>query len=221
MSILNIENFRQTVAPGFQKPNKYLVQFPIPPVLSGLGGVTPTNGATPSPGYTTLQNLQYYADSCDLAGVGVGTVNIIRYGYGASEKSPFAPIFNDLLITFYNDVNSNNLKFFQVWLNSIQNFNMQEGINAVFNGGISPYESFYKDDYAVDGIISLLSDQGEVKRKFRPRKMWPTQINEIKLAWQLRDIMKFAVFFNYMDWYIDVEEAANEVPTTPTLGVLG
>jgi len=196
MSILNIENFRQTIAPGFQRPNKFLVQFPIPPLMASAG----VSGGTPL--YATLQNIQYYADSCDLVGVGVGTVNIIRYGYGASEKVPFAPLFNDILMTFYEDVNNNNLIYFQSWLSVIQNWNMSQGIAANFaTGGLSAYESSYKDDYAVDGTITLLNELGEGEKSWRPRKMFPVQIAETKLAWGLRDVMRISVIFNYMDWY--------------------
>ena len=198
MGFLNIETFRQQVAPGFQKLSKYLVRFPIPPILSTLGGVT-----AGSYYYNALSKMEFYATMIDLPGAGVGTTNIVRYGYGASEKQPFAPLFDDIQMTFYNDVNSNNLTYFQGWLSRIQNFNMSGGINNTNLSGISPYEGYYKDDYAVDPWVILLSETGEEQVVYRVRKLFPVQIFNTRMAWAAKDIMGVSVYFNFMDWYIE------------------
>jgi len=196
-AFLNIENFRQQVAPGFQRLNKYLVRFPIPPVLNSTVGAGPG-----SQYYNTLSKIEFYTSLVELPGVATGTVNVVRYGYGATESVPYVPLFENIQMMFYDDVNNMNLTFFQGWLNNIQNYNMSEGINGG-STALSPYEGYYKDDYAVDGWIILLSDKGEEMVTYRVRKMYPVQVFNTKLFWAAREIFQVSVYFNYMDWYIE------------------
>ena len=118
---------------------------------------------------TAVANLEFFADSIDFAGVTLATHNVTRYGYGPFEKKPVFPQFADIMITFYADASAENLTFFQAWLNTIANFNFSNGINPLTQnnqlnipyslaGGQSVYEVAYKDDYAVDGWITMFDN---------------------------------------------------------------
>ena len=193
---------------SFQKLEHYDIFVPVAPIMGPLA-------SQGQPISTTNQGLIYYSDSIDLAGVSLGTLPIVRYGYGTSEKKPFAPIFNDIMITFYADGESNNLGYFQAWMMLINNFNMQKGINSPQNSSsaYSPYELQYKDDYAVDLIITIYDNSGNPIRAFALREAYPIDIPSIKMGWAMtQDIMRVTVLFTFVDWYIVSNIPNNNIP---------
>lgn len=211
----NIAAFTAEVQSGFQKPNRYRVRFPIPPVLNGYQPFT-----------ASLPTLEFFAESADLVDIGFATRNIVRYGYGMSEKKPFTPIVNDVAITFYNDSVSSNLGFFQQWTWAIQNYDLSNGIvvngQQGLNTTVQPYELLYKDDYAVDGMITLIDNNDNDVATWRMRRMWPMHITNTKLGWAIiNDIMKITVVFNYTDWYIDTSQSGTLISTYKALSNAG
>jgi hypothetical protein len=188
--------FSATVQNGFQKPSRYRLRFPIPSVLAGVQTFT-----------QDLPYMEYYSDSIDFVDVGFATRNVVRYGYGPHEKQPTFPVFNDVMVTFYNDSLSNNLTFFQQWMWSVQNFNMSSGIlpnSGDTNGSVQPYELLYRDDYVVNGMITLLDNTDQDVCTWRMRRMWPIHMPNVKLGWAIiNDVMRVTVMFAYTDWYVD------------------
>lgn len=206
----DIDAFRGVNDQIFLKPTHYSVLFPIPVVAQAAGAVG-----------TFLQqtyNLQFASDSIDLVGVGSLNNTVVRYGYGASEKKAGAPSFNDILITFYNDGQSQNLNFFQLWMDLIINFDMSQGIGSPNSLGAFPYEVAYKDDYAVDGRVTMYDSNANEVFTIVMRKMYPVQIFETKLGWGLvQDIMRVSVMFTYQDWYFDSNAGGTLFSGTPVI----
>ena len=206
--IFSIDDFRAATDFGFLTPDRYRVRFPIPPAM-----------ANTYKEYTALYNtnryLEFYSDSVDFAGVGLATHNVVRYGYGASEKKPIAPIFNDVMFTFYNDTESMNYHFFELWMNIVSNFNMSKGIDGVINPGSVPYEMYYKDDYAVDSMVTLIDNNANEVATWRYRQMFPIDIPHIKLGWGIiQDVMRATVVFSFTDKYIDTDLGGSLITAT-------
>lgn len=182
---------------GFLKLTRYRVRFPIPQAM--------VNNNLSSGYYNLLRTMEYYTDSFDFPGMGFITRNVVRYGYGPSEKKPVAPGFSDIAMTVYNDATSLNFNFFRDWLLLVQNFDMTDGIAGLSTStNNEPYELFYKDEYAVDGMVTLLSDTDEDVVTVRMRQMFPIHIPEMKIGWAIKnDIQRFRVIFSFTDWYTD------------------
>jgi hypothetical protein len=200
----DINQFRSVVAGGFAKPDRYRIRFPIPLGLNPFGTY-----------YNISRFLEFYAESIQFVGVGFTTVNILRYGYGASEQKPIFPNFQEIQVVFYADAAGDNLRFFHDWANLVNNFNMKGGIVSPSADGVYPYEFAYKDDYVVDGMITLLNGFGDEVQTWHPRRMYPLQIPSIALTWSsTRDILKLTVIFTYMDWYREKVEEGQPLPAT-------
>ena len=220
--VFEIDSFRSAVSAGFQKLEHYRVRFPYPNLMLGQTYANTLN---------SVAALEFYADSVDFAGVSLATHNINRYGYGPTEKKPVFPQFQDIMITFYADANADNLTFFQAWLNTIMNFNMSGGINSIvtnnqFNtpydlpGGTNVYEVAYKDEYAVDGWVTMFDNAENPITTLYMRQMYPIHIPEIKMGWALtQDVMRVTVIFTFMDWYIISGDPDNPGAVQNNLGV--
>lgn len=206
----SIDDFRGQNNENFLRPTRYNVLFPVPVVAQAAGAVSTFLDQT--------YNLQFASDSVDLVGVGFLNNVVVRYGYGASEKKAGPPSFNDVLITFYNDGESRNLNFFQLWMDLITNFDMAQGIAQNNSLGAFPYETSYKDDYAVDGRITLFDQNKNDVFTIVMRRMFPVQIFETKLGWGLvQDIMRISVMFTYQDWYFDSQSGGTLFSGNPSI----
>jgi hypothetical protein len=91
--------------------------------------------------------IHLYADSVNIPGINFATSETRRYGYGPVEKKPYAPIFNDITVSFLVDANANIYKYFYKWLNNIVSFDQYVNNNSVSERGLGAFEVDYKDDY--------------------------------------------------------------------------
>ncbi len=148
--------------------------------------------------------MDFFCNTSQLPGVALATRPVTRYGFGASEKKPVFPVFNDLLMTFYNDSGSVNLQFFQDWLNSISNFQFYNTINDSNNPstGQQIYELSYKQDYAVEAELHLYDVAGNVQYVVAMRDFFPVMIPEIIMSWEnVSQFMQISVMFTFTDFY--------------------
>lgn len=215
-----INTFRSVVR-GFQKLEHYRVRFPYPSLMLSDTYQTGTKNTVPF--------LEFLSDTVILPGVAMGTRPINRYGYGPSEKKPVFPQFSEVMMTFYADQEADILTFFQAWMNSIFNFNMQGGISNlatqntpsipyVAAGGQDAYEVSYKDDYAVDAWLTLLDNSENVIHTTYLRQCYPIHIADTQLGWGLtNDVMRVSVYFAFNDWYIVTGDPDSPVQTTAPL----
>jgi hypothetical protein len=204
----NISDFRAIMFDykGPAKLDRFNLRFPVPPCL----GDTVSNDNVPLG--LAGRFMEFFCNSADIPGVGLATRNIVRYGYGASEKKPVFPVFNDVWMQFLNDSGSINLSFFQTWLTSIcqsQFFSTIEGsprpIQA-FQGqknNTDVYELTYKEDYAVDAQLRLYDAHDQEKYIIVMRDFFPVLIPETKLSWDnVNSVFQLVVMFSYTDWYL-------------------
>lgn len=186
--------------------------FPIPAGLQGNQESVNGQGVL-----DTVRYMEYWTNTTDLPGVSLLTRPINRYGYGGSEKKPIVPIFNDIMMTFYNDSGSVNLQFFHDWFKLVSNFNLKDGVNSTFdtqNYKTAPWELSYKGDYTVDPEIILYDIAGDPQYTIKMRELYPISIPETKMVWEPQPtIMQIVVMFTYYDWY-HLDSASSDNPTT-------
>ncbi len=198
----NIERFRSQIsAKGIQKPNKFLIQMGIP---SGLQTFLTNTTYT-----QVVNNIQYWAEASQIPGIMLQMRQILRYGYGATEKKPFAPTFNDISLTILADGKAENWTLFQQWIKFINNYDMRGGLTVLdaTTGAIQAntqdvYELSYKNEYAINLDIIGFNDAGTETFHIVLREAFPIFVGDIPLNWQdNNNLMRIPVSFTFSDWY--------------------
>lgn len=148
-------------------------------------------------GEKLVYNLHLYAESASIPGLNFATSDIRRYGYGPIEKKPYAPIFNDITISFLVDGTGDLYKFFNKWMNRI--VSSDQYVNgSSSNNGLSAFEVEYKDDYKTQINISTFDEAGEVVLNTQLVDAVPIAISDTQLSWSDNDsVMKLQVTFTY------------------------
>lgn len=204
----NISDFRAIMFDyqGPAKLDRFNLRFPVPPCI------TNAKTAESIPMSEAGRFMELFCNSVDLPGMGLATRNIVRYGYGASEKKPVFPMFNDVWMQFLNDSASVNLTFFQTWITSINQSQFYNTINEsslpipAFQGQKNRtdiYELSYKEDYAVEAQLRMYDAHDTERYVIHLRDFYPTVIPETKLAWDnVNSVFQLIVMFTFTDWYM-------------------
>lgn len=182
-----ISGFRSTInnLNGLQRSNHFYVTIPNPPILQGdIGPIV----------------LPFLTESASIPGVSLSTSEIRRYGYGPTEKKPYAPTFVDQQMTFLGDASGMVHKFFYKWMNGIVKYDEFPMGRPGYNG-VRPFEVEYKRQYAVDITITAID---EVDRKIMEIKLYdafPVAMGDIGLSWNQTDgYVNIPVSFSYFKW---------------------
>lgn len=182
-----INGFRSTVNAlnGLQRPNHFYVTIPNPPILRGdIGPIL----------------LPFLTESANIPGMALATSDVRRYGYGPTERKPYAPIFVDQQMTFLGDASGTVHKFFYKWMNGIVKSDEFPRGRPGFNG-VRPFEVEYKRQYAVDITITAID---EVDRKIMEVKLYdafPIAMGDINMSWGQNDsYVSLPITFSYFNW---------------------
>jgi len=179
---------------GFSRPSLFYVEI-VPP--KSMFGTAERDNA---------KSLAFLSESANLPGVSLATTDVRRYGYGPTERKPYAPIFVDTTITFLVDNKGVVQSFFYKWINSIVKFDTVVGGNgSVFNNRlINPFEVNYKDDYSSDIIITTVDDSNNDIVNVRYTKAFPIFMGDISLGWNDTDsVARLPITFTYYNWKIE------------------
>jgi hypothetical protein len=182
-----ISGFRSTInnLGGLQRSNQFYVTIPNPRILQGdIGPIT----------------LPFLTESAVLPGVSLATSEIRRYGYGPTEKKPYAPVFTDQQMTFLGDGSGVVHKFFYKWMNGIIKYDEFPRGRPGYNN-VRPFEVEFKRNYAVDITISCID---EIEKKIIEVTLYdafPIFVGDVALNWADNDsFVRFPVTFTYYKW---------------------
>jgi len=214
----NAADFRSILGrgAGVAEPNKFRVRFFLP---AGLNGTIPSQGTGGSEeGHTsksgsdieTLRYLEFWAHSTSLPAFGLMAQPAKRYGYGANERRPFAPVYTDVQVQFIADDHGDNWKLFYNWQNMIFNTRTQLGMDSTtgavkMNGGsfelfYEPYELAYRTEYLTDVQIHTFSKTGQQNMHIVLREAFPVSMGGVSLNWaDNNSFMSLPVTFAYTD----------------------
>lgn len=144
----------------------------------------------------TLRSLSLRAVNANFPGIQLMLKdNVLRYGYGPTEKTPHNVLFSDTGLTFLVDARSRVYHFWYRWLKYIVNFDSSSsmfednidpsGVNEDgqldLSGAGSKYEVAYKDEYIADVTISPTSDLHNKSMSCILHRAYPIAIQEIPL----------------------------------------
>lgn len=189
------------------RPNLALVEFTIPLGLFGIDNFQRN--------VNTVQTMEYWCEGATLPEFIVVAHQAARYGYGAQEKRPFLPAFQDATFMFIGDGEDNNFRFFYQWINIITNADMRDGpiatptdvaaLSSNFQPkpvGMAPYELSYPIEYKTDVRIILYDVKGQPQRVVNLREAFPIMIGQIQTHWSDNNsYIRQPISFSFTDWY--------------------
>jgi hypothetical protein len=186
-----ISKFRTEIdTGGVLRTNRFIVQFP--------------NAGN------TENMLSLRCESVQWPGVSFMTMDTPpRAGYGATELIPYAPIFEDVTLSFIVDKNSKTHKFFFDWMNRIVNLQSEGQTNLKGAGAKKPaYEVGYKKDYSTDINITMYRETGTTEGNDRVMTAtlygaFPKALPSFELNWgSENEVLRLNVQFAYTDYFI-------------------
>lgn len=206
----DLNNFLGTVSKlnGFTRPSYFYIEILPPLVMRDRIDDT--------------RNLAFLCESTNLPGVQLATNPIRRYGYGPEERKPYAPVFVDIMFSFFIDGKGTIQQYFYKWMNSIVKFDeMPWGQSQdAYGTTIRPFEVNFKEQYATDILITTVDESNNDIVNVRLREAFPIFLGDVNLGWADTDsISRLPVTFTYFNWKIE-RININQFQQAPTQSAL-
>lgn len=176
---------------GVLRSHSYMIMINPPPSLSE---------------YDTAQ-LTLRCDSVNMPGINFMTQDgIYRYGYGPAEVMPYNVMFTPVTMSLMVDRAASQYTFFNLWMNSIFDMNMQGGILGGDKSS-SPYEVAYKKDYAVTMNMFVYNETADKVIELTFQEAYPLLMQDTPLAWgDQQTIMRLQISMAYKTFYMKTIE---------------
>jgi hypothetical protein len=189
----NVQNFLSRVneAGGLVQNNKFRLLVTPPPIFRSSNNYDEETKANLSDGARTLE---YFCSSASIPGVNLNTHEIRRYGYGPMEKRPYSASFADATFNVYFDSKRKNYDFFQTWISSIMDYDVNNSTNSKF---LLEYKSEYQS--TIDLFVH--DNTGVIVGHYVMDEAFPISIGDIPLNWgDTNSILKIPVTFTFFTW---------------------
>lgn len=211
----NLNNLSQVINKhGISRTNRFIVIISIPKVLSGTSFAE------------HQRTLTFLCEGTSLPGVALATDEQKRFGMGPTEKRPYAPIFNDVLLQFYGDGQGLIHKYFYLWLNNIVRFDMantRDNVDSRSTSKLAPFRVQYKDNYKCNITIITYNEKNESVIEVKLNDAFPVSIPDIPLSWGDNDqFMRIPVTFHYWTWSMNeyLSKDLSRIKLKPELNIL-
>ncbi len=165
-----LDQFLSTIGQGLITDNKFLMFMGVPSILT-------SSVKAPPPNY-----LPFLCKRVNLPGMGFETNQYRANGYGPVQETPIAPKFNRITANFYCDTTGMVVNYFNFWFNRIINNSLSTN-NGYNSDGAYPYESYFKNEYAVNSQIVVYSQTNENVISYDMQLMFPIGIGDVTLDW--------------------------------------
>jgi hypothetical protein len=208
----NVQNFLSKVneAGGLVQNNKFALTITPPPIFKSTSNYNEDVKAKLEDG---AKNLVYFCSSASIPGVTLNTHEIRRYGYGPNEKRPYTVSFSDATFNIYFDSKRKNYDFFQTWISSIMDYDVNNSTNSKF---LLEYKSEYHS--TVDLLVH--DNTGTEIAHYVMDEAFPISIGDIPLNWgDTNSIIRIPVTFTFFTWSNELvksaarfEETSSRVP---------
>jgi hypothetical protein len=207
----NINDFKALLNKfhGVARTNMFDVQIPVPPMMRGQTNINNNE--------VTATQISLLCEQATLPGVSLNTVDIRRYGTGATEKKPYLPTFADQTFMFIGDNVGAVHGFFYKWMNGIIKYDVNPGnLTRTGYNGSSAFEVEYKNSYAVDIVITCYDEADNSIIVCRLYNAFPIFLGDVQLSWADNDqYMRIPVTFTYYNWDLEIVNI-NSVLANPT-----
>lgn len=189
----NVQNFvsRVNEAGGLVQNNKFQLLVTPPAILQSS---TNYNDATKTNITSGARSLEFFCSSAAIPGVNLNTHEIRRYGYGPMEKRPYSVSFADATFNVYFDAKRKNYDFFQTWISSIMDYDVNNSTNSKF---LLEYKSEYRS--TVD--LFVYDNSGFIVAHYVMDEAFPISMGDIPLNWgDTNSVIKIPVTFTFFTW---------------------
>lgn len=195
---------------GLTKASKFLISITAPSVSSNL-----------------LSDIPFFIEGATLPGIALQTEDYRKFGYGNVEKRPYASIFQDVNVTFFNDADGKVLNFLHSWVQSVYNFNNDTSPYAASSSGVVNNSFAYPMEYFGTVDITHYDDAENTVITYSLKEAYPINVGEAQIAWDASDtLVRIPVTFTYTYWSAETldpgtvnfntETRANSLQTTQT-----
>lgn len=207
----DMNNFLSTINQynGFTRPSYFYIEIAPPKCMKFRAN--------------EASNLAFLAESANLPGVALATSEIRRYGYGPTEKKPYAPVFTDTTMSFMVDGQGMIQKFFASWMGSIVHFAETPSGKSYMVGDhmLDPFEVNFKDQYETDILITTVNENNDDIITYRFKRAFPIFMGDVALSWADADsIARLPITFTFYNWSIENLNINQLRQAGPTSGLL-
>lgn len=157
--------------------------------------------------------LCYSANIPDLT---VSSNNFRPQGIGVLQKRANDVSFGNLTLNFFCDGRGLVLKYFQKWIQNIQNINGNMSYDNQYNK-MKVFEFGYPENYETNLDIYVLNSAGDEVLQTTIINAYPSAIKTIPLDWgSTNEIITIAVDFNYNYFFTDAFDMGTTAATNST-----
>jgi hypothetical protein len=135
-------------------------------------------------GVTHLEKIQMFCDSISIPGSNIASSP--NRSYGEVREVPYEKLYGTISLTFFVDNTMQTKRFFDNWINIIQN-----PTTRTFE---------YYENYISDIVIHVEDIQEETRYAIKIFECYPKIISPIQMGYDLKEVMKVQVEFNYKYW---------------------
>lgn len=135
-------------------------------------------------GSKNLERIQLFCDSINIPGVNIAS--IANRSYGETREAPYEKQYGTITLTFFVDTAMETKKFFDSWIDSIQN---------PFTRNFE-----YYNNYATNLTINVEDIRLDTQYSIVVSECYPKSIVPIQIGYASTDVMKLEVEFNYKYW---------------------
>jgi len=166
----NLKNFIALVkTEGLMRSSRYTVSIRLPKTMTSA---------------TNMRKILLFCSDVTIPGVTIAT-NQIRI-HGEVREAPNEKMFDNANLSFYVDNNMEVKKFFDGWINSIQ-----DPVTRNFN---------YYDDYVSEIQIDVEDTKDRKRYEIKMHECYPKNVGQIQVGYDQKEVMKLQVSMNYKYW---------------------
>jgi len=158
----------------------------------------------------SAEDLRYRADSVEIPGRNIMTIDQRFSMNGPINKVPYAQTHGDITITFLLSQDLKEKDFFEKWQESMLDTTPQ-GFGQAFNVK-------YFDDYKSNLDIRQFDERGRLQNTIRLVDAYPIIMNGIQMAWSDDQIARLSLQFAFR--YYEIQKELEQVGKSETPGAL-
>lgn len=181
----NLKNFiAQVKTEGLMRTSRYSVSMRLPKSINSSAN---------------MRKILLFCSDITIPGVTIAT-NQIRI-HGEVREAPNEKIFDNANLSFYVDNNMEVKKFFDSWVNSIQN-----PVTRNFS---------YYDDYTTEIKVDIEDTKDRKRYEVSLYECYPKNVGQIQVGYDQKEVMKLQVSINYKYWKSRAYAAPKETKESP------
>lgn len=190
-SIISIDNFISKISKGLAKPNRFIVEFNLPPGIQdfkyGMNTRATTAGIRGSNSqYNKNETINIMCHTCSLPQRSLLTyvhkqlASPYRVPYSQSEYDP-------VTFSFYADPELNTRRYFDIWQTTV--------VNTVVN------TINYYNEFTTNVTIKIIDDEGHPTYSIILYECYPVSVGMVDLSYSASNqVLSTTVTLAYKQW---------------------